>query len=219
MKKLFAYLVLLCVVLGLFGCSTTCQHNWRPATCTAPETCSICGATEGNALGHRYSEGYCIRCDEKDPAYVAVGSVTGTVVCYKKSEYIDDVGTLVLLVSKEVTSLPEELGHLHEISVETITPSLPENVYLTRVDGHGAYSFDSIPTGEYYIVFYSFNGYNETYAYDIDRDLGPFYYLLSRAGQAAAEKSLRWYDATHGEVKVSAGQTSDFSCTLYYTTR
>ena len=28
------------------------EHNWNPATCTAPKTCSVCGATEGDALGH-----------------------------------------------------------------------------------------------------------------------------------------------------------------------
>ena len=27
-------------------------HTWAEATCTAPKTCSVCGATEGAALGH-----------------------------------------------------------------------------------------------------------------------------------------------------------------------
>ena len=29
-----------------------CAHNWIDATCTEPKTCSICGAVEGQALGH-----------------------------------------------------------------------------------------------------------------------------------------------------------------------
>lgn len=34
-----------------------CQtHNWNDATCTAPKTCSVCGATEGTALGHSVGE-------------------------------------------------------------------------------------------------------------------------------------------------------------------
>ena len=33
-----------------------CQHEWIDATCTAPKTCSICGAIEGSALGHNYVE-------------------------------------------------------------------------------------------------------------------------------------------------------------------
>ncbi len=33
-----------------------CEHDWVDATCTAPKTCSICGAIEGAALGHSYVE-------------------------------------------------------------------------------------------------------------------------------------------------------------------
>ena len=29
-------------------------HTWTDATCTAPKTCSVCGATEGAAIGHAY---------------------------------------------------------------------------------------------------------------------------------------------------------------------
>lgn len=29
-----------------------CDHNWIDATCTTPKTCSLCGKTEGEALGH-----------------------------------------------------------------------------------------------------------------------------------------------------------------------
>lgn len=32
------------------------EHTWTAATCTTPKTCSICGKTEGNALGHNYTE-------------------------------------------------------------------------------------------------------------------------------------------------------------------
>ena len=29
------------------------EHVWAEATCTAPKTCSVCGKTEGTALGHK----------------------------------------------------------------------------------------------------------------------------------------------------------------------
>lgn len=58
------------VVLGHLG------HDWVAATCTAPKTCSRCGATEGNALGHDFADVWssdasghwhaCSRCDAKD---------------------------------------------------------------------------------------------------------------------------------------------------------
>ncbi len=46
------------------------DHTWVDATCTASKTCSVCGATEGDALGHDYVAGVCSRCEEKDPNYV-----------------------------------------------------------------------------------------------------------------------------------------------------
>jgi len=65
-------------------------HDWADATCTAPKTCSVCGATEGEALGHDMvtdaavaptctetglTEGsHCSRCDHK----VAQESVPAT---------------------------------------------------------------------------------------------------------------------------------------------
>ena len=32
------------------------DHNWMPATCTAPKTCNTCRATEGDPLGHDYTK-------------------------------------------------------------------------------------------------------------------------------------------------------------------
>ena len=58
MKKAIPILsVLLCTVL-LAGCS--CRHQWAPATCTAPKTCSECAAAEGEALGHSWTEADCV---------------------------------------------------------------------------------------------------------------------------------------------------------------
>lgn len=31
-------------------------HDWNDATCTAPKTCKVCSATEGDALGHTYDK-------------------------------------------------------------------------------------------------------------------------------------------------------------------
>jgi hypothetical protein len=38
------------------------SHDYSPATCTAPRTCSTCGKTEGSALGHTDNEVACSRC-------------------------------------------------------------------------------------------------------------------------------------------------------------
>lgn len=48
MLAVIAALALLCLGLALF----LTVHHWQPATCTQPETCSLCGRTRGEALGH-----------------------------------------------------------------------------------------------------------------------------------------------------------------------
>ena len=37
----------------------SCNHAWKGGTCTAPMTCTLCGATEGEAAGHNYSNATC----------------------------------------------------------------------------------------------------------------------------------------------------------------
>ncbi len=58
----------------------TCDHDWIPATCTTPKTCSKCSEPEGTPLGHSYVDGICSECEAKDPEYVnyyLIGSING----------------------------------------------------------------------------------------------------------------------------------------------
>ena len=58
MKKCILFLLsfLLCAAM-LTGCS--CQHEWAPADCDTPKTCSKCNTVEGEALGHSWKEADC----------------------------------------------------------------------------------------------------------------------------------------------------------------
>ena len=47
-------------------------HTWADATCTEPKTCTVCGATEGKALGHSY------KVFKKPPTCTVDGSNTYT---------------------------------------------------------------------------------------------------------------------------------------------
>ncbi len=38
---------------------TACSHSYKDATCTAPKTCTKCGATNGSAAGHSYKDATC----------------------------------------------------------------------------------------------------------------------------------------------------------------
>lgn len=52
------------------GEEPSCEtHDWKDATCSAPKTCGVCGATEGekNPDAHKYTDGKCEYCGEAEP--------------------------------------------------------------------------------------------------------------------------------------------------------
>lgn len=58
MKRIFALLLLLSM-LSLNGCGE-CEHQWSDADCETPKTCTLCGETEGEALGHAWQVADCV---------------------------------------------------------------------------------------------------------------------------------------------------------------
>lgn len=61
---------------------TQCSHVYKDATCTAPRTCSECGATDGSANGHNYTDGVCGVCGDVQENYkqLDTGKWTGEQV-------------------------------------------------------------------------------------------------------------------------------------------
>lgn len=54
-KTIVVLMTLVLVILAFSSCempNMACEHSWIDATCTSPKTCSLCKATEGEALGH-----------------------------------------------------------------------------------------------------------------------------------------------------------------------
>ena len=62
MKKMFCIFMTAIILVGITACSH--EHKYSEATCTEPKTCTICGETEGEALGHTVDIGICSRCGE-----------------------------------------------------------------------------------------------------------------------------------------------------------
>ena len=66
MKKVLLPLICFSLLLMLCGCGH--EHVWKGATCTEPTTCTKCGETKGDPLGHKWEEAsceepkHCIRC-------------------------------------------------------------------------------------------------------------------------------------------------------------
>lgn len=52
--------------------AATGNHSYMPATCTTPQTCSVCGQTAGSAFGHNWDNGTVIT----EPTYTTDGVMT-----------------------------------------------------------------------------------------------------------------------------------------------
>lgn len=79
MKKIISIITMigLCTTL-LAGCG--CRHEWAEADCKNDKTCTNCGQTEGEALGHSMENGACIRCDVTEAELFLVGNWVGQAV-------------------------------------------------------------------------------------------------------------------------------------------
>lgn len=56
---------------------TVHEHTWSEATCEAPKTCSLCGETDGEPLGHDFRDGSCTRCGKDDGTQLVRGDADG----------------------------------------------------------------------------------------------------------------------------------------------
>ncbi len=56
MKRFTCLTLSLLMLLSMAGCASPapCGHQWQQASCTAPETCALCGESTGDVLPHSY---------------------------------------------------------------------------------------------------------------------------------------------------------------------
>lgn len=74
-RKIFMLLPALACVLILTGC---CFHSqWYAATCEAPKTCTECGETEGEPLGHSWVDATCTAPKTCSACHKAEGEALG----------------------------------------------------------------------------------------------------------------------------------------------
>lgn len=88
-----------------FEAGELAPHTWTPATCTVPKTCSVCGATEGDALGH--TEGTEWKSDADNHWHVCTVAGCGVVIESSKAAH-----EFEWKIDKEATAT--EKGSKHE---------------------------------------------------------------------------------------------------------
>ncbi len=71
---LVSILLVMVVLTILYFTHIICFHEWKPATCVSPSTCSICNRTKGEAIGHKVGEWNVI----KEPTCTEEGKQKGT---------------------------------------------------------------------------------------------------------------------------------------------
>ena len=81
-------------------------HSWTLATCTAPKTCSVCKATEGEALGHHWKPATCT--DPKTCQRENCGVTEGEALGHK---WKDATCTAPQICSVCTATQGEALGH------------------------------------------------------------------------------------------------------------
>ena len=81
-------------------------HAYADATCTAPKTCTVCGATDGQALGHSFAQGKCARCGEAQPGYKALTSCGWTTAgLFASGEESEELDVITLWLNGEDSSV------------------------------------------------------------------------------------------------------------------
>ena len=93
------------------------EHNWTPATCTAPKTCSACQATEGDPLGH--TEGTEWKSDKDNHWHTCTVAGCGVVIESSKAAHTPDreAATETDAVKCSVCGyvITPALGHTHAV--------------------------------------------------------------------------------------------------------
>lgn len=165
-KKIKWFLFLIIVIASLTSCKKECEHTFYDPTCTTPATCSKCGQTKDNPLGHNWENASCI----SPKICSACGETEGSVGSHN---YSNPTCTTPATCSVCGNTTGEKLGHSWQnatyeapktCSICGITEGTPlaklnikmSKEYLT-VGAFGNISIENYEA-EYFTVTYSEDG-------------------------------------------------------------
>lgn len=77
--KRFVLAAILVSILAFCLTACGCDHEWKDATCTAPKTCKLCEATEGEVAAHQWEAATCVAPKTCKDCGATEGDVAGHV--------------------------------------------------------------------------------------------------------------------------------------------
>ena len=193
MKNIICALLICVILCGLVACNGNVNSNSENATNKKDQT--------------EVAETKKIETEK-----LKTGTVTGEVT-YKYNDYVGskpDTGADVLLISKKVTSLPDDLAYGN-------TRDLPDGCYATKVSGSGKYTFNNIPVGEYVLIFISENTTPNPKTVAGFYNWGnTVYEMFSETGQKRASNFVLLHKIHNEDITVTEGEVTcyhDFGIT------
>ena len=131
-------------------------HQWEDATCTAPKTCSVCSATDGNPLGHIFGKWSVTKAAD----YVTLGEKTHTCSVCNAAETEDIPSILQQLQEMEINkaedgytmTLPTGRKVLVLLAGYSQTGQL-QSIQVLSVGETGEVSF-ALPSGANIVLFF-----------------------------------------------------------------
>lgn len=121
-KSVIALLLMVACVLCLTACG--CEHEWANADCVNPVTCSLCGKTEGEPLGHVWMAATCEAPKTCEVCALSEGEAKGHDMAEATCEEAQHCKTCDLTEG-------EALGHAW-LDATTETPQTCERCALTE---------------------------------------------------------------------------------------
>lgn len=153
-------------------------HSFSPATCTAPATCTRCGATEGKKLSHMQYGGYCSRCGQNIPD-ILISSLPEEIKRYDSGE-IDGCAYEVQYIINNFRVVYREREFIIYFSVDATNYTADHPMY-TGIDHR--FVLTDVFTGEKFAV------YNATcrpiLGEVVEECAGSWYYLIPRGEYSA----------------------------------
>ena len=121
-------------------------HQWKDATCTEPKTCSVCGTTQGNALGHNYQNGVCTRCHEKAGATIILPSAGNKYNYYYSSGKLVATCEVTKIETPKVYSdyNPQKLWYKVKVAMKSTYDLEGNNYSRAPYVGYKIYDEDNV---------------------------------------------------------------------------